>query len=195
MNNKNIDENNGGFYSPEELAWKLIMDEDINDCALIAFADDNSKEILFEILITIYIEMLFNYYKLKYLENTINDENEDKICNDFDNFKLDLTNININSLTNIFTDKFKKIKYLLNIHELSYDSYEYTKKNRYCTLLLKDSPSDSTYFLMNEHLLDPNKRYHFVVNSLYVSKSELKDIYCTIAINNKYYYLSFTSLI
>jgi uncharacterized protein YrzB (UPF0473 family) len=192
MDSLNID---NCVYSPEELAWKLIMDENINSSAIMAFSDENSKEILFEILITIYIEMLFNYYKLNYLENTLNDENEDKICDEFENFKLDMTKVNINVLTSIFVEKFKLIKFILNISEITYDIYEFTKKNRYCTLLLKDSPSDSVYFIFNEHLIDPNKKYHFVLNSLYIPKDNLRDIYCTISINNKYYKISFCSLI
>lgn len=191
--------NDGGFYTPEELAWKLIMDENIdNSAAIMAFADENSKETLFEILITIYIEMLFNYYKMQYLENTLNIEEEEEeniICDEFENFKLNLNNVNLELLTNVFTEKFKKIKYILNVYEISYDYYEYIKKNRYCTILLKDSEHDSTYFLMNEYYLDPDKRYHFVLNSIYSTMTELSDVFCTVRINNKYYKISFMSAI
>lgn len=191
--------NDGGIYTPEELAWKLVMDENIDDsAAIMAFADENSKETLFEILITIYIEMLFDYYKMTYLESTLDlneEDEENKICDEFENFKLDLNNVNLELLTNVFTEKFKKIKYILNVYDISYDYYEYIKKNRYCTVLLKDSSSDSTYFLMNEAHLDPEKRYHFVLNSLYLPSNELRDIFCTVKINNKYYKISFTSAI
>lgn len=191
--------NDGGFYSPEELAWKLVMDENIDDSvAIMAFADENSKETLFEILITIYIEMLFDYYKMSYLESTLNlekEEEENKICDEFENFKLNLNNVNLEMLEKVFSEKFKKIKYILNVHEISYDYYEYIKKNRYCSVLLKDSPSDSTYFLMNEDHLDPEKRYHFVLNSLYLPATELRDIFCTVKINDKYYKISFMSAI
>ena len=40
-------------FTPEELAWRLILDEHVNYAPLIAFSDENSKEIMFEILITI----------------------------------------------------------------------------------------------------------------------------------------------
>jgi len=194
--------NDGGFYSPEELAWKLVMDENIDDsAAIMAFADENSKETLFEIIITIYIDMLFDYYKMQYLENTLDlddlnkvDE-EEKIYDEFENFKLNLNNVNLEMLENVFSEKFKKIKYLLNVYEISYDYYEYIKKNRYCTILLKDSEYDSTYFLMNEDHLDPEKRYHFVLNSLYLPATELRDIFCTVRINDKYYKISFMSAI
>ena len=201
MNSDNVI-NDGGIYTPEELAWKLIMDENIdNNVAIMAFADENSKETLFEILIIIYIEMLFNYYKMQYLENTLHiDEEEDEeeeniICDEFENFKLNLNNVNLELLTNVFTEKFKKIKYILNVNEISNGYYEYIKKNRYCTILLKDSEYDSTYFLINEDYLDPKKRYHFVLNSLYSAKTELSDIFCTVHINDKYYKVSFMSII
>ncbi len=188
--------NDGGIYTPEELAWKLVMDENINyDAAIMAFADENSKETLFEILITIYIEMIFNYYKIKYLENTINEENEDEICDEFDNFKLNLNLVNLDTLTDVFSEKFKLIKYLLNVHEISYEYYDYIKKNRYCTVLLKDSPNDELYFEFNKDKLDPEKRYHFVLNSMYSEVNELRDIFCSFSINNKYYKISFMSAI
>lgn len=192
----NDDFNDGGTYSPEELAWKLIMDEHVNSGALLGYVDDDSNEILFEILITIYMEMVFNYYKLKYLESTLNDtvEEENDIINKFDNFKLDLSNLNIDNLTNIFTEKIKKIKYNLFVSELTQNQYENIKQNRYCNVLLKDSPNDKTYFAMNEKYLDPEKRYHFTINSLYKknSKKNLRDIYCTANINGKYFKIYFT---
>jgi len=195
--NSNI--NDGGTYSPEELAWKLIMDENINDNnVFMTFADENSKETMFEILVTIYIEMLFDYYKIQYLENTLyldKKKEENIICDEFENLEFDLNNVNLELLTNIFTEKFKKIKFILNIYEISCEHYEYIKKNRYCTILLKDSEYDSTYFLINEAHLDPEKRYHFVLNSLYIPVTELRDIFCTVKINDKYFKISFMSAI
>ena len=57
--NEQIDEND---YTPEALAWKLIMDDNINNSNLLIFSEDNNKETLFEILLTIYVEMIFDYY-------------------------------------------------------------------------------------------------------------------------------------
>lgn len=182
-------------YTPEDLAWKLIMDENIDSSPIMAFSDENSQETLFEILITIYIEMITNYYKLKYLENTIEDDDENKINDEFENFKLDFTNVDIETLKNIFSEKFNKIKYILNVHEISRDRFEELKKSRYCTVLFRDLPSDSMYFEMNEQYIDPNKNYHFVLNSMYKQQDELRNIYCTINLNQKYYKISFMSLI
>ena len=41
--------------------------------------------------------------------------------------------------------------------------------------------------MMNEKYLDPEKRYHFVLNSLYEKKENLYDIYCTFNINSNYF--------
>lgn len=196
----NLPINDGGIYTPEELAWKLIIDENIDyEAAIMAFADENSKETLFEILITIYIEMVFDYYKIKYLENII-DKNEfesesESEFDEFDNFELNLQLVSLDTLTDIFSNKFKLIKYLLNVHEIPYEHYDYIKKNRYCTVLLKDSPTDELYFEFNKDKLDSEKRYHFVLNSLYLPVEELRDIFCSFSINNKYYKISFMSSI
>ena len=183
------DENN---YTPETLAWTLIMDDSINNSELLIFAEENNNETTFEILITIYVEMIFNYYKLKYLESQDDSDNNDNFDNNFDNFKLDINQINMFTLTNIFIEKFNKLKFILNVNELTNDEYEISRKNRYCTILLRDSPSDNTYFIMNEKYIDKNKKYHFVLNSLYNLKNNLRDICCTFSINSKYYKIYFT---
>jgi hypothetical protein len=174
-------------FTPEELAWRLILDENINSAPLIAYSDENSKEIVFEILITIYIEMIFNYYKLKYLEN----QGVEDLDDNFDNFNMDLNQININDLTNIFCEKFTKLKFILNVSELSREEFENTKKNRYCTVLLKDLESDKNFFELNKEYFDSDKRYHFILNNLYKSKEELRDVFCTFRINNKYFKINF----
>jgi len=193
--NQIIDDNN---YTPEALAWKLLMDDDITTSNLMIFSDENNKEIVFEILLTIYLEMIFGYYKMQYLEANYNniDEADDTYDDIYDNFRLDLTNVNLFMLTNIFSTKFNLLNFILNVREITRLEYDENKKNRYCTILLKDSPFDNTYFIMNERHLDPEKRYHFILNSLYKTKEhiELRDIYCTIIINNICYKIYFTQI-
>jgi hypothetical protein len=182
------DDNN---YTPETLAWTLIMDDNINDSGLLIFSEENNNEIIFEILITIYVEMIFNYYKLKYLESQYDSDNVN-FDDNFDNFKLDINQINMFTLTNVFKTKFNKLKIILNVKELTQEEYETSRKHRYCTILLRDSPHDNTYFVMNEKYIDKHKKYHFVLNSLYSLKENLRDIYCTFAINSKYFKIYFT---
>ena len=184
-NNENTENN----YTPETLGWTLIMDDNISDAELLIFSDENNNETIFEILITIYVEMIFNYYKLKYLESQYDLDNYD---DNFDNFKLDINQINMFTLTNVFKTKFNKLKFMLNVHELSQEEYEDSRKHRYCTILLRDSPHDNTYFVMNEKYIDKNKKYHFVLNSLYNLKNNLRDVYCTFSINSKYFKIYFT---
>jgi hypothetical protein len=189
--NEIIDDNN---YTPEALAWKLLMDDNISTSNLMIFSDENNKEIVFEILLTIYLEMIFGHYKMEYLESLINnDDNYDDI---YDNFKLDMNQVNFFTLTNVFATKFNKLNYILNVKEITKEEYFESKKNRYCTILLKDSPSDHMYFMINEKNLDPDKRYHFVLNNMFKSNIEHKlyDIYCSVCINNLCYKIYFTNL-
>ena len=193
--NQIIDENN---YTPEALAWKLLMDDEITRSNLMIFSDENNKEIVFEILLTIYLEMIFGYYKMQYLESNFNEDNDnsDNYDDIYDNFKLDLSNVNLFTLTNVFAEKFNKLNFILNVREITREEYDKNKKTRYCTMLLKDSPYDNTYFIMNEKHLDPEKRYHFVLNSLYKTQEniDLRDIYCTVIINNICYKIYFTQI-
>jgi hypothetical protein len=175
-------------FTPEELAWRLILDETIDSAPMLAFSDENTKEILFEILITIYVEMIFGYSKLKYLENLNDSEDYDT---NFDNFKIKLEHVNISDLTDIFIDKFNKLKFILHVNEITKEQFNESKKYRYCTILLKDSPSDYMYFELNKEHLDPEKRYHFVLNNLYKDKEELRDIFCSFSINNRCYKINF----
>jgi hypothetical protein len=182
-------ENNDDTFTPEELAWRLLLDDNINDAPILAFSDENTKEILFEILLTIYVEMIFNHYKMQYLESHVDDDDFD---NKFDNFKLDLTQINVDILTNNFDEKIKKIKFILNVTELSRDIFNECKNKRYCTLLFRDLLRDKFFFMLNADYLESHKRYHFVKNSLYQTNKELRNIFCSFELYGKYYKIHFT---
>jgi hypothetical protein len=197
-NNNNKDDT----FTPEELAWRLLLDENVNNVQLLAFSDENSVEILFEILLTVYVEMIFNHYKMQYLEfhaeeDEFDDEFDDKFDDEFDdkfdNFKLDLSQINLAMLTDNFDEKIKKLKFILNINEIPFEKYEECKINRYCTVLFKDLLRDKAFFIMNSEYLDPEKRYHFVKNSKYEIKTILRDIFCSFELNGKYYKVNFSN--
>ena len=193
-NNQIVDENN---YTPEALAWKLLMDDNITISNLMVFSDVNNKETVFEVLLTIYFEMIFGHYKLMYLEANCHQENYNENYDDiYDNFKLDITQVNLFKLTDIFASKFNKLNFILNAREITRDEYNISKNNRYCTILLKDSPFDEAYFLINKQFLDPEKRYHFVLNCFYkkIENINLREIYCTIIINSVCYKIYFTNI-
>lgn len=190
-NNANKDNiNKDDTFTPEELAWRLLLDDNVNNVQLLAFSDENSVEILFEILLTVYVEMIFNHYKMQYLEFNAEEDNFD---DKFDNFKLDLSQINLEMLKDNFDEKIKKLKFILNINEISFDRFEECKMNRYCTILFKDLLRDKAFFIMNAEYLDPEKRYHFIKNSKYENKTILRDIFCSFELNGKYYKINFSN--
>lgn len=184
-NNTNQDDT----FTPEELAWRLLLDENVNNVQLLAYSDENSIEILFEILLTIYVEMIFNYYKLQYLESQADNDNFDET---YENFKPDLSKINISILTENFDEKIKKLKFVLSVNEISKERYEECKINRYCTIIFKDLLRDRAFFMMNSEYLDPEKRYHFIKNSKYNTTNILRDIFCSFELNDKYYKINFS---
>ena len=106
--NENSDDNT---YTPESIAWKLLVDDDFaktENGQLLGFLQEgqiNDKleatTIGFEILITIYMQMVVNWYKLLYLMET--SDNDDK------NFKLNLNNITIDDLLNPFKEKIQTL--------------------------------------------------------------------------------------
>ena len=182
-------ENNDDIFTPEELAWRLLLDDNIDNAPMLAFSDENSKEVLFEILLTIYVEMIFNYYKMNYLGSHVEDDDFD---NKFDDFKLDLKQLNLNMLINNFDEKMKKIKIILNVIEITKEQFDNYKTFRYCTILFRDLIRDKNFFIMNDAYIDPEKRYHFVKNSLYKINKDLRDIFCSFEIYGKYYKINFS---
>lgn len=184
------------IYTPESLAWKLLLDEDIPNGEIFEYSEPNENKfvIKFEIFLTIYLEMIINQYKLLYIESNedVTDENIDN------NFKLDFTNININLLITPFKEKLQKIKCQLIITELNKNTYDYIKNNRYCTILFRDLPKDEPYFIMNNQYIDKHKKYHFVLFGPSVEKkhlyAELRDIFACISLNDSYYKISFDTI-
>ena len=182
----------GDVHTPEAIAWKLLVDDkfvDIKKGQLIGYLQDGeindkleAKTIEFEILITIYMEMIIGWYKLLYLmENPDGPE-----------FKLDLTNIKEEDLTNPFKEKILVLGYLLNITEFkNLDIYEEFKKKSYCRVALRNLKEDEGFFIMNKKNISNDKMYHFILNSKFISSLNLRDIYAVIKINNVGYKISF----
>ena len=92
-------------HTPESIAWRLLVDDDFaktENGQLLGFLQEgqiNDKleatTIGFEILITIYMEMVINWYKLLYIMETSDDKG----------FKLDLTNVTIDDLKKFVENK------------------------------------------------------------------------------------------
>jgi hypothetical protein len=184
----------GDVHTPDSIAWKLLVDENFVDLGenkgqLIGFLEQgeiNDKleatAIEFEILITIYLEMVIGWYKLLYLmENPDGPE-----------FKLDLTNIKIDDLTNPFKEKMLVLGYILNVTEFkNLEIYEEFKKKSYCRVALRNLKEDEGFFIMNKKNIPNDKLYHFILNSNFKSVYNLREIYAIIKINNIGYKINF----
>lgn len=186
-------------FTPETLAWQLLVDEDmekkIEIGQLIASIDlenepnskiYNKEAYEFEILITIYMEMVFGWFKLLHLmENEQNGTNYD--------FKPNLSLVTLNDLTDPFSEKMSIIGYNINVEEITNMEYFNLLRNRsYCRVALRDLKSDDTFFKMNNKKIDPDKRYHFVMNGNYKGEKILRNIFMVFMLNDKGYKISFS---
>ncbi len=192
---------NDDVYTPESLAWRLIVDDDlkINNSIphLLASIDlDNEPQpdifnkfaYEFEILLTIYLEMVFGWYKLLHIMDC-----EDK--NKESEFVLDFNTIKLSDLEEPFKSKFKLIGYNLFINEIDDKNYyDYLKPESYCRVALRDLQSDYGFFEINKNNIDKEKKYHFIINSNFKGKNNLRDIFMLLLINNKGYKINFTSI-
>lgn len=183
------------IFTPETLAWRLLIDDELkNDTnikqimASIDLNEESNPDIfnreayLFEILLIVYLEMLFGWYKLLHLM-----ENENST-----EFKLNLSELKLKDLEEPFKEKFKLLGYMLNIYEITNKNYyDYLRNESYCRIALRDLPSDSGFFEINKNRIDPEKRYHFILNSNFKGKSVLRDIFMLLVINDIGYKISF----
>lgn len=175
-------------YSPKSIAWKLLLDDKL-DCLtsqILAFSEDRNSEddgvsFFFEILLQIFMEMLYDLI----LINNLEDENVDKII-------YDLNKINLNQFIEIMIHKFKIIHILLRIEtfEEDHDINDQILKNRYCRIALKCNQSDIGYFLSNKNDL----QYTFILNGSFQKKDQIDDLFSIVTLNNKFYKISFSHI-
>ncbi len=207
--NTNIDDTN---VTPESLAWKLLMDDNVKDYAAVILAFVSNDDVCnknneryddlagqFEILITIYMEMIFGLLKINHVNQYINEQGELK--NDVDlnkSFKPDFSNFGIDDLKNCFRDKMKKIRVFLSAQTIL-DANDNnpgdfgSMTEYYCKILLKDTEGGKSYFLKNSKNLDPEKRYTFVIrNDTDKKQKKLNDFYAVCALPNMKVRISFS---
>ena len=179
-------------YTPESIAWRLLVDDDFvktENGQLLGFLQEgqiNDKleatTIGFEILITIYMEMVINWYKLLYIMETSDDKG----------FKLDLTNVTIDDLLNPFKEKIQTLGYILSITEFkNLQIYDEFKKKCYCRIALRGLPEDNGFFETQKKNISSDKLYHFILNSNYKETTEIRNIFAVIKINNVGYKINF----
>jgi hypothetical protein len=186
-----------GDFTPETLAWTLITDnscEKIKNGKILFFDNttglsiEEQTENNFQILLTVYFEMLFGWYKLLHLMS-------DEMNESTTEFRPNLNDITLDDLTKEFVNKIKIIGYLLHVKELIDDDHytdEYSKS--YCRVLLKDSILDENYFYMKKHQLDPEKRYTFIRNGKFLLKSSIKKYYAVIKLPTRSFKVYFDSV-
>jgi len=180
-----------GTYDPAQLAWELIINDELEDFKfdIAAFTDINDTEediitFMFETLINIYLEMIFSLAKLEHMIKQ--QENNEEITPE--TYKLNISDVTYENMIIPYREKFYKIGYFLSINNASDDD----KKNSYCRVILKDDAKNKNYFNMNNI---NNKRFHFILNALYKKKNKLKDVLCIFQINGQTYKIYFEKYI
>lgn len=178
------DDKDEDIVTPESLAWRLLIDDDVNDYAgvLLPFVtgDNNTTNDSirydnladqFQILITIYMEMLFGMLKINHINSYIDTNGDLDESVDLEaTFNPDISKFTIDDLIGTFRDRFAKIRVFLSVRGI-YDSNENNPKeygsdsDYYCRIILKNSPEGKTYFRTNSHWLDPEKLYTFVIRN------------------------------
>lgn len=172
------------FVTPESLAWDLVMGDDMDDFTGVmrSFVSDENGSLRadrfqqladeFQVLITIYMEMVFNVLKTNHMGSLLDDEGEVKDDVDLEEeirkYKPNFRQYSLDDMTGLFRSKFAKIRYFLSIIDITKyceneDNDFGTHSKYYCKILLLDDGRSSTYkyFKMATHIPE-GKRYTFL---------------------------------
>jgi len=181
------------YYTPENLAWKLLLDDVDDDLAGVLVGlnpdfqkEDDSASYLFEIFITIFMEMIFDIaIVMNASENEINETD--------DEFNPNMKTFNLDDFLPKLTEKFERVSINLNINKYERsDADEYVKSivdDRYCRVILKHYHEDKKLF--KHYKVPSHLHYHMILNSNYKKKDKLDDIYAIILLNDFVYKITF----
>jgi len=181
------------YYTPENLAWKLLLDDVDDDLTGILAGltpdfqkDDDSASYFFEIFITIFMEMIFDIaIVMNASENEINETD--------DEFNPNMKTFNIDDFLPKLTEKFERVSINLNISKYERSNAdEYVKSivdDRYCRVILKHYHEDKKLF--KHYKVPSHLHYHMILNSNYKKKDKLDDIYAIILLNDFVYKITF----
>ena len=197
-----LNTDNDDVITPEVLARKLLFDDDIENYSGIVLPfiiNDEKKEDniydncagQFEILITIYMEMVYGLLMINHINDHINDNGElDDTINLDATFNPDLTEYDIGDLTDMFRDKMRKVRIYLSVSEVHDNDI---CADYYCKIILKDTFDGKIYFNQNHERLDPNKHYTFLLrNDTVKNQTKLNDFYAICSLPNKKVKISFS---
>lgn len=175
------------FHTPQTLAWKLLMEDNISDLSstILSFNMDGYDEendpisFTFEILLTIFVEMISSLLTL------MSEDNE--------NVRKQLV---ISDFFDTIKSKFTKASISIFIHEIEKEWLEtddgYFKNildKRYCKVIMRDNPEESQLF--NAYNVDNDMLYHMLLNAKYKQQSNLKDVCANISSGKNIYQISF----
>lgn len=176
-----IDQESEETVTPETLAWKLLMENDVEKFAGViqSFVDEadetddvdqlyNSLSGQFEILITMYMEMVFNMLRINHITSQLTpDGTLDESIDLEASFSPDLSQFTVDDMLVVFRDKFAKIRVFLSvlkIHSTTDNPRDFGEDtDYYCRILLKDTLEGKQYYWNNREKIDPTKRYTFLL--------------------------------
>lgn len=206
-----LDTDTTDVITPDILAKKLLFDDDIANYSgiLLPFivndktTDTNSYDNYagqFELLITIYMEMVYGLLMINHINKYINEDGEIDNTVDLDEtFNPNLTEYDISDLTDIFREKFKKIRIFLSVVEMidyncnNIGDYGRVNNNYYCKIILKDTKDGNDYFTKNKDKIDPTKHYTFLLrNDVIKNQTKINDFYAVCILPNKKVKISFS---
>lgn len=156
--------------SPYELADKLYnkKPQQPGSLRMLPCYDDmydDEVSLLFEMLITIYMEGIIDGHKLYQILTT----KEDPQAN------IGLQSINVYEIINeqllLCAPWFSSLGYILFVNEYRADEYVFDG-GEYCKIILKDNPQDKNYFTSN----NIDKSYHFILYRNYNVTDNIEDI-------------------
>ncbi len=199
-----VNNNLNDLYTPESLAWRLLVDDELKDITMptllasIDLSEEPQPHIFnkyayeFEILLTIYLEMVFGWYKLLHLMDCEEKGIEKE-------FQVDFNKVSFSDLEEPFKTKFKTLGYILNIDKVvdkvvDKDYYDYLRQESYCRVALRDLSSDFGFFQINKNNIDVEKRYHFIINSNFKGKNNLREIFMLLVINDIGFKINFIKI-
>jgi hypothetical protein len=196
-------------YTPESLAWDLLVgDVDPEkrglDETIEFFSQNNNDDKIsksdsmvdkYQILITIFMELLFGLAKLNFyaeLEKSGGDVNK-KFIPKYKKF-------NFETYFSLIEDKMSVLGFICNLdienpENLTEESKEDLIKminDRYCRIILRYNDNDD-YFKEND--VPEDVYYHMIINGLNKKQfKKLNEIYSIINLNGKVYKISFNKL-
>jgi hypothetical protein len=214
----------------ESLAWKLLLDEDVKDYVnvLLPFVtndepiEESNNNLTFsnakyyeyvdqfQILIAIYLEMVFGLLKINHVATYLNENGEMTENADIEKtFKPDMSRFKIDDMLVFFRERLKKIRILLFVHEIvdtkepnnasesddDSDVKHISCSDYYCKILLRDSPEGKKFFWQNRDKLDPDKPYMFALRYDNEKKQRLlSDFYAICELPNMKVKISFSPI-